>query len=119
MRNAALKSGPYDASDTTIRSERSIEYQAFAKATSAMVMYEKRGSPEYGELSEIVHKNRQLWNVLGNDVLSEGNELPAELRASIFSLSQFVAQHSAKVLKKEASLDTLVELNKTIMRGLG
>ena len=119
MRNAALKSGLYDASDTTIRSERSIEYQAFAKATSALVMYKKRGVSDYGELAEIIHKNRQLWNVLGKDVLLEGNELPSELRASIFSLSQFVAQHSAKVLKDEASLDTLVELNKTIMRGLG
>lgn len=119
MQNTALSQNPYGASDTVIRSERSIEYQAFAKVTGALAALDKDDRAQYPELADAIHQNRRLWNILATDVLSDENALPVELRANIFSISQFVMRHSKEVLAGTADISTLVDLNKTIMRGLG
>ncbi len=118
MHNTALNQNPYGASDSVIRSERSIEYQAFAQATTALTKA-ARTPEDVAGLADAIHKNRRLWNVLARDVLEDGNQLPEALRANIFSISQFVMRHSALVLKTEAKADVLIDINKTIMRGLG
>lgn len=118
MQNTAYNQQPYAISDPVIRSERSIEYQAFAKVTSLLAAHTRGNNSEYSKLAEAVHQNRKLWNILATDVLSDQNALPVELRANIFSISQFVMRHSALVLSSSAEVETLIDLNKTIMRGL-
>ncbi len=118
MQNTALNKHPYGVSDTVTRSERSIEYQAFAKVTSALTVHERKADDDYAALADAVHQNRKLWNILARDVLSDDNELPLELRANIFSISQFVMRHSALVLNGSGDIKTLIDLNKTMMRGL-
>jgi len=118
MQNTARVQNPYIASDPVIRSERSIEYQAFAKVTGALAVLGRKKEADYPALADAVHQNRRLWNILARDVLSDDNGLPAELRANIFSISQFVMRHSAEVLANTGDISTLVDLNKTIMRGL-
>lgn len=118
MQNTALNQNPYGVSDSVIRSERSIEYQAFAKVTAALTNA-ARGSADYGATATAIYENRRLWNILASDVAEDENKLPLELRASIFSISQFVMRHSAQVLQDDASIETLIEINKSIMRGLG
>ena len=46
------------------------------------------------------------------------NELPQDLRARIFYLAEFTQAHSRKVLSEGASVDALVEINASVMRGL-
>lgn len=119
MQNTALSQNAYGMSDPVVRSERSIEYQAFAKVTGALAALDQGGAPDYPALADAVHQNRRLWNILAGDVLSDNNELPVDLRARIFSLSQFVMRHSSEVLAGTGDVSTLIDLNKTIMRGLG
>lgn len=119
MQNTALSQNPYGVSDTVVRSERSIEYQAFTRVTGALTAYTRNDNAQFSDLADAVHQNRRLWNILARDVSLDENELPVELRANIFSLSQFVMRHSAQVLSGEGDIQTLIDLNKTIMRGLG
>jgi len=68
--------------------------------------------------AEAVDLNRRLWNLLAVDVLSDENLLPEETRASILSLNEFTRTHSRKVLREEADVRPLIEINAAIMRGL-
>ncbi len=117
MNNAALANAAYGKTATPARSERSVEYQAFAKVTRAMAMTSDDTSAFTKRVSAI-HENRTLWGILAKDVHSDDNELPLELRASIFNLAQFVSRHTMEVLSNDGSTETLVEINKTVMRGL-
>ena len=119
MQNTALSQNPYGVSDPVIRSERSIEYQAFAKVTRTLAALDQDDAAGYPAVAEALHQNRLLWNILARDVLSDDNALPIELRANIFSISQFIIRHSKEVLAGSGDFSTLVDLNKTIMRGLG
>lgn len=118
MNNLALKNSAYNVENSTVRSEKSIEYQAFADATSAMSRYSENNSDDFSVLAKVTHQNRRLWNVLATDVMSDDNQLPVSVRAGIFSLSQFVMKHSSQVLNGDATLDALIEINRSVMRGL-
>lgn len=118
MSNAAAQLSAYKVTATPVRSERSIEYQAFADVTRAMSEAQKGGAGDFPRLANAVHANRRLWNLLAKDVASDDNKLPVEFRAQIFSLSIFVGNHASKVLDGNASLDTLIEINRSIMVGL-
>ena len=117
MNNVALAHSAYGVSQAPVRSERSIEYQAFAKVTHALIAVQGEENPSVQAI-EAIHENRRLWNIVAVDVATEGNGLPAELRAGLFSLSQFVAQHSSAVLKNSKDVSALIEVNRIVMRGL-
>lgn len=118
MHGSTLAKSPYQVNDGPIRSDRSVEYQAFAKVTGALSKITNDPDASFETLASAIHDNRKLWNILATDVMSDGNGLPADLRAGIFSLSQFVALHSPKVLDGSATADALIEVNTSIMRGL-
>lgn len=116
MNKLAFGDSPYENARAAVHSERSVEYQAFAKVTSELARLTHESS--FQTLTAAVHQNRKLWNTLAADVMSDDNQLPVKLRASIFSIAQFVSRHSAKVLNKNASCEPLIDINKSIMRGL-
>lgn len=101
------------APETSFKSARDIEYDAFARITGAL----KRATSAT-DRAEALHKNRQLWTILAIDVADKGNALPASLRAEILSLAQFTMQHTSKVLAGSQTIDALVEINTSMMRGL-
>jgi len=70
------------------------------------------------ELVEAIDKNRRLWGMLAADCASEGNGLPDATRAQIISLSIWVNKYSGTVTREKASIDPLIDINKTIMEGL-
>lgn len=104
----------YAPAQTVIRTPRSVEAQLFAEITS------KLGDvgDDYPALAAALHQNRQLWNALAIDVADRDNGLPSELRARIFYLAQFTEKHSQQVLRGEAEVAPLIEINTTILRGL-
>ena len=69
-------------------------------------------------LVRAVTDNQQLWSTLAADVAQPGNSLPAALRARLFYLYQFTAQHSRAVLDGKASVEVLADINTAVMRGL-
>ncbi|SPH23452.1 hypothetical protein DEA8626_02515 [Defluviimonas aquaemixtae] len=99
------------------RTGRGTEYELFARVTHRLKAA-AHGDGDFNALVRAVHDNRSLWTALAADVAIETNELPSELRAQIFYLSEFTSAHSRRVLAGEAGVDVLVDINTAVMRGL-
>jgi flagellar biosynthesis activator protein FlaF len=96
---------------------RSTEYRLFGKITGALIEAHKTGM-RAGPLAEALDWNRRLWRTLADDCLDDRNRLPKEVRANIVSLSLWVAKYSRRVAREGASLEPLIQVNRTIMQGL-
>lgn len=106
----------YGAGQSPVRSPRSIEFQVFAQVTSRLK--KARQSDNAADLAKAVYDNRKLWTAIAADIASPGNQLPENLKAQIFYLAEFTFAHSAKVLRKQAPIDVLIDINRSIMSGL-
>lgn len=107
----------YSNSASPTRTLRGTEYDAFARITHRMKSSATDAS-KFNILATALYENNKLWSILAADVADKDNTLPKELRGRIFYLYEFSAQHSRKVLRKEASVDVLVDINTAVMRGL-
>lgn len=119
MNATLLAQTAYRTQAHTIRTERALEFDAFARVTHRLMMASVRGREDMGSLATAVHDNRRLWTILTTDVADPENPLPQDLRARIFYLAQFSHHHSSKVLYGNASVQPLIDINSAIMRGLG
>ena len=97
---------------------RQTEYAVFAQVTAAMMNAQKAEAKDLQDLVRIVHDNRRLWAALATDCADPDNALPNETRAGIISLSMFVTKYSSDVVRRGASIEPLIDINKTIMAGL-
>ncbi len=116
--SSAMAQAAYGATSRAVRTEKGVEYQAFARATNLLTAAQAETTPGNGKMAEAVHFNRQLWSILAMDVADEDNKLPDAMRAQILGLANFVWRHSSKVLEGEQTVAALVDINATIMRGL-
>lgn len=108
----------YAPSSFHLKTDRSVEAQAIGKITARLRISEERKDLNFPAFVAAIHENRKLWNTLAIDVIDDENGLNEALRAQIFYLSQFTEQHSAKVLKGDATAAALIEINTSVMRGL-
>lgn len=108
----------YQKTQQSTENPRDTEFRLFAQVTRALtdVECEPKGSHK---LVEAVDWNRRLWTALATDCTDENNKLPREVRAQIISLSLWVGRYSSQVIRARASVEPLVEINRTIMQGLG
>ncbi len=109
----------YQKAAARAETPRQTEYRAFAVATRTLIDSASLPQHEIGKRAEALAKNRQLWTLLASDCAATGNTLPQDLRAQIISLSLFVDRYSSQVLRENAPLDVLIEINRTVMQGLG
>lgn len=117
--NATLQAQTaYRDQTSSIRTGRSLEYEAFARITYRLKAAAEARDTDYAGLVAALHDNRRLWTVLAVDVADGANALPRDLRARIISLAEFTRQHSSKVLNGQAKADALIEINTAVMRGL-
>ena len=96
---------------------RSTEYRLFGQVTGALINAQ-RVRATGGVLAEALDWNRSLWRTLAADCLDDRNRLSQDVRANIVSLSLWVASYSKKVTREGASMDPLINVNRTIMEGL-
>ncbi|WP_170134592.1 flagellar biosynthesis regulator FlaF [Salipiger aestuarii] len=108
----------YAENALSTRTDRSIEYELFARVTHRIKAAAEAGPRAFPRLVEALHENRKLWTALAVDVVDAENKLPSELRAQIFYLAEFTQVHTGKVLAKKARIAPLLEINAAIMRGL-
>ena len=118
MNSQILARSAYAKGKMPIRTERSTEYELFARVTHQLRAAAARGKPGFAALAEAVHHNRELWILLASNVADKDNALPSDLRARIFYLAEFTHDYSGKILSNGASIVPLVEINAAIMRGL-
>lgn len=118
MNTHTLAHTPYGRPETPVRSQRSIEYDLFARVTKRIsTAWANRGT-DFSGLVRALHDNTTMWRTLAADVAEPDNGLPKALRARLFYLYEFTAQHSPKILDDQASIDVLVDINTAVMRGL-
>jgi flagellar protein FlaF len=103
---------------TPARTPRDIEYDIFARVTHRLKALPGAAEGRRADLAAALHANRQLWTALAADVASPGNALAPELRARLFYLYEFTERHSRKVLAGEATVEVLIDINTSVMRGL-
>lgn len=108
----------YAQTTAPTRTARGTEYEVFARITRQLISAARSAKQDFPALTKALHDNRQLWTLLAADVADDLNALPDELRGRIFYLSEFTRLHTSKVLKREASVAPLIEVNTAIMRGL-
>ena len=96
---------------------RTTEYRLFGQVTGALIDAQRNGRSG-SPLVEAVDWNKKLWRTLAADCMDERNQLPQDVRAKIVSLSLWIAKYSRSVTREGASLDPLIQVNRTIMQGL-
>lgn len=96
---------------------RTREYRIFIEVTAALERHANDDGITPG-LGEALHHNRTLWNTLADDLGDPGNLLPSELKGSLLSLAIWVNRHSSAVLRREASVQALIDVNRMIIKGL-
>lgn len=109
----------YAAGAAPTRTPRGTEYEAVARITRRLRTSGQSGRGGFAALAEALHDNNRLWTVFASEAADRANPLPADLKARIFYLAEFVRLHSRKVLAGEAGVDPLLEINTAVMRGLG
>ncbi len=107
----------YQTTQRTVEDPRDTEYRLFGQVTRALIEAKEKELSGV-ELLKALDWNRSLWRTLASDCSSDGNGLPDSLRAQIVSLSIFVSRHSSVVMRKQASIDALIDINRAIMQGL-
>ena len=108
----------YSTARRSTNTPRRIEYEALASITARMRAAAQDGAAGFPALARALYDNRRLWTIFGIHAASGSNPLPEELRAGLVSLSEFVNQHSSKFLQRSASVESLLEINTSVMRGL-
>lgn len=103
----------YGPGNIALRSGRSAEHQVISDVTARL-----RGAEGFAQCAAALHDNRQLWTRLAADVADGDNGLPEVLRARIFYLAEFTHHHSRRVLRGEAGIAPLIEINTAVLRGL-
>jgi len=97
---------------------RDAEYRLFADVTRALMELKSKPRDDFRGWMDALHWNRRLWSMLADDCAQSSNTLPEETRAQIISLSLFVHRHTSAIMRREGDLDTLIDLNRTMMQGL-
>lgn len=109
-------------------SPRQIERRLLSEATSKLLEHIEYDTLQDGEsklavlangLSDAIHTNVRLWRALMYDLMEKENALPPQLRASLISLALWVERHSNGVLSGRQKIGPLIDINRSIARGLG
>ncbi len=117
VQSAAARTA-YARPEAPQRTPRSLEYELLARATQGLSKAWSHKATEYAALVAALDENQQLWSTLAADVAEPENSLPVQLRAQLFYLYEFTAQHSHAVREKNASVEVLIDINTAVMRGL-
>ncbi len=108
----------YAHAEGPVRTARSVEYDLLARCTKNLSAAWTRRQEDYPGLARALHENLRLWSTLAADVAETDNALPKSLRAKLFYLYEFTAEHSRAVLESRAAVEVLVDINTAVMRGL-
>lgn len=113
-----LARNPYAQPAAPQRNPRSLEYDLLARATQRLNSAALHRREDYPALVAALDENLRLWSTLAADVAETGNGLPPKLRAQLFYLYEFTAEHSRAIRDRNASVAVLSDINTAVMRGL-
>jgi flagellar protein FlaF len=97
---------------------REAEYRLFGQVTKALMEAARLDASDVAGRMDALDWNRRLWSALATDCSDPGNVLAPGLRASIISLSLWVGRHTSQVIRREETIEPLIEVNRMMMQGL-
>jgi flagellar protein FlaF len=104
--------------DDSSGASRERERAALERAVRMLAIAKVRG-PRTQESFEATSYVRRLWTVFMEDLGSDGNALPATLRASLISIGLWILREVDLIDSGAASeFDSLIEINQMIADGL-
>ncbi len=107
----------YKTAQASTETPRQTEYRVFAEVTRSLRDCQAQERVDASFFSAI-DRNRRLWLTLQMDLASEDNRFPDDLKAQIISLAIWVDKHSSLVLRGNATVDSLIVVNRAMMEGL-
>jgi flagellar protein FlaF len=107
----------YQRTQKTTENPRDTEYRLFGQVTRALIDA-RDASRQDKRLIDALDWNRRMWSSFATACTTDDNSLPESLRAQIISLSIWVTRYSGSVMRDGASLEPLIDINRTIMEGL-
>ena len=102
----------------SVKSPAETERDIILRVTRELKFAAETRNEDYRKFVAAIYANRRLWSILSADVALTSNALPADLRARIFYLGEFVQDHSRKVLNEGLEVEALVDINLSVLRGL-
>lgn len=96
---------------------RAAEHRLMREITGELAAAIDQGASG-AALMPALHRNREMWGVFSAACAAPGNALPAELRAGIIALGQWVDRHSSAVMQGRESAADLIEVNRTMIEAL-
>lgn len=108
----------YQQAAQRAESPRDTEYRLFGEVTRALLEASAAEPTDFNTRIKALDWNRRLWSALATDCANDGNGLAPQVRASIVTLSIWVAKHSSAVMRREEEFDPLIDVNRLIMQGL-
>lgn len=108
----------YAPTASATRTGRETESQLLQRSIAQLSRAAADLPRSFPQLVSALHQNRRVWTHLASSVADQDNALPADLRARLFFLAEFVEHHTRNVLRRKADVRPLIEINTAIMRGL-
>nr|WP_321360600.1 flagellar biosynthesis regulator FlaF [uncultured Hyphomonas sp.] len=99
--------------------EKEIEFALFRQITDALQDVSEKDDVQPTDWADAIYRNQQLWTTIAIDLLQPGNALPDEMKRSLLYLAEFVRQNSMKIMAGDGDIADLIEINQSIMNGLG
>jgi flagellar protein FlaF len=69
-------------------------------------------------LRDTLWYNERIWMTMRNDLVESANGLSPDLKAGLISLAIWVENHTQGVMKGEKTVKPLLDINRSIIRGL-
>ncbi len=107
----------YNQVQNVTENARSVEYRLLSQVTAEMIQASEEGTT-IQRRSEALKWNRQVWSAFRLDLVGEDNKLPEDLKSKLISLSFFVDRETVDVLYERTGFTNLIEVNRSVMKGL-
>lgn len=118
MTQAMAAARQYTALGAHTRSNRDLEYEVILGVTRDMKKAGADPMRDFPRFVAVLNKNERLWTEIGIQVADPENALDKKLRAGLFYMAEFVTHQTGKVLKSQADITSLIEVNVAVLRGL-
>ena len=118
MNSALAAAQRYSSLSEHTRNPKDLEYDVILGVTRELRSLSANSVGRFSELVKALNKNERLWIEIGTQVADPSNALSADLRARLFYMAEFVSHQTSKVLSGDAGVETLVEVNVAVLRGL-
>lgn len=116
MQNVAYKA--YGAVTSRTMDDKQLELAVFRQITAELRNVDATPPRNLAMWADAVSRNLELWTVLAADLMRPGNALPDDTRRSLLQLAEFVRRESMSILSGSGSIEDIVEINETIIKGL-